>query len=119
MGTEGYPKVIKTVAVEGYDGLLLSIVVNLSGAEFEALVGNDDDTLGPALVTAYNGGVYQVGGAVLDFSSPEAALATLRSPSLPMDLRYWVRNAAIEAIDVHLEGLRGNFRRCFEGIKNS
>lgn len=117
MGTEGYPKVIKTVAVEGYDGLLLSVVVNLTGAEWAGLGASYDDAtraeFGRLLCKAYDGRRYEYGGNVLDFSTPEAALATLEAPELPLDLRIWVRNVPWEAINAYLEGLRGNFKVSF------
>lgn len=113
MGIEGFPRVTRTVQPEGYDGLVFTLVVNLSGATFDALL-TDGDSFGAALVTAYCGQCIEWHGYTFDFSTPEAARATLADPDLPIDLRWWLRNAPIEAIDVYLEQLRKNFRRSFE-----
>lgn len=119
MGIEGYPKVIKTVAVEGYDGLVLNVVVNLSGAEWDTLIRNYTESdearaaFAAVLAKAYDYRVYDFGGLALDFSTPDAAMATLTNPALPMDLQVWLRNVPWEAVNLYLEGLRGNFKVSF------
>jgi hypothetical protein len=116
--TEGYPNITRTVQPEGYEGLVFTLTVNLTGAEFVALASTEPATLGPALVKAFNGKKYEWGGLVFDFSTPEAALAMLERDDVPMDLKFWFRNAPIEATDVYLEHIRGNFRKSFEATKS-
>lgn len=112
-GKQDFPhRITRTVQPEGYDNLLFTLVVNLSGETFEVLAAGGD-ALGAALVEAYCGQTIEWQGYAFDFSTPENAMATLESPALPLDLRWWLRNAPIEAIDVYLEELRKNFRRSF------
>jgi hypothetical protein len=51
---------------------------------------------GAALVQAYAGGKVEAYGVVLDFSTADAALATLENDALPGDLIWALRNAPID-----------------------
>lgn len=131
---EGYPAITRTISPEGYGDLVFTMVVNLSVADFTLLVvGYDtisetdgeaeqakkrDQRLryGAALSRAFSGRAYPYG---LDFTTPEAALATLERQDLPLDLRFWLNNAPAEAAEVYLEGLRKNFRSSFASTPTS
>ena len=52
--------------------------------------------LGAALVTFYRGARVEAYGAVLDFSTPDAAVDTINHPEMPHDLAYWLLNAPWE-----------------------
>ena len=57
---------------------------------------NARSAFGAALVTAYAGAKVECYGVVLDFSTADAALATIESEDLPSDLRYALRNAPVD-----------------------
>jgi len=125
MGIEGFPNITRTAQPEGYDDLIFTLTVNLSGADFNVLLrGHEpEDTsgrsaFGAVLAAVYNHERIEWRGHTFDFTDGDAALATLESLALPLDLRFWIRNAPVEAADVYLENLRKNFRRSFESTSN-
>lgn len=53
-------------------------------------------TLGAALVASYGGGVVTAYGHTFDLSTPASAVDVLFDEAIPEDLRWWLRNAAVE-----------------------
>lgn len=71
---------------------------------------------GALLVRAYGGQRAEAYGWTFDFSTPEAALATVESKELPLDLRHWFRRAPCGAVQAELDemqddGLKKSFQR--------
>jgi len=108
----------RTFEPETYPDVKLPIWVNPTNKQLIDLyrgpvVDGDDDgreAFGQLIVQAYRGAKIDVQGVTLDFSSPLAALATLENETLPDDLRYWLRNAPMEAIVREREFLVKNLK---------
>ncbi len=97
----GFPARFKTYTPEGYADVALQIRVNPTSAELSRLAlgattDEDRPLLGAALMAAYAGGKVEAYGVSLDFSTVDAALATIDNDALPDDLRYWLRNAPVD-----------------------
>jgi hypothetical protein len=94
-----------------YPDLVLPIRVNPTVNKLLAMIGAvDDEELGQLLAEAFNFAVVEAYGVTFDFSTPEAAAATLTNPDLPADLRFWIRNAPIEVVEWVREDTAKKFR---------
>lgn len=99
-----FPKRYQTIRNPDYPDVVLDVLLNPTGTLYNDLIdGNSVDKremLGAALVAAYKGGKIEAYGESIDMSTADAALATLENESLPIDLRWWLRNAPLEIVDL-------------------
>lgn len=117
MGGKGnLPRRLVSCGHPNYPELAVSVLANPTGALFEQLLsgstqdGEQGAVLGAALADAYDRMRYEVYGLVLDFTTAEAALATIKSPDLPDDLAQWLRNVPIELVLLERDEYAKNFR---------
>jgi hypothetical protein len=73
------------------------------------IFADSEEEVGALLSTAFRATKIAAYDTVLDFSTPAAAWKTLNSPELPIDLRYWIRNAPYEIIEITREETRKKF----------
>lgn len=125
-----FPARFKTFAPEGYADLSFQIRVNPTNAELMTLVrgsvpetaDNEDAkarekakaqaraTFGKALMQAYAGAKVEAYGVLFDFSTPDAALATMELDGIPDDLAHWLRNAPVDVVLAEREAITKNYR---------
>lgn len=104
----------RTFSPEEYGDLKLPIWVNPTNAElvalFQGVVEGKREDFGRLIVQTYRGVKVEAYDATFDFSSPDKALETLEDEKLPEDLRYWLRNAPMEAVIRERESLVKNLK---------
>jgi hypothetical protein len=112
----GFPARFRTFTPEGYDDLGLKIQVNPTNDELLFLAGpipedaGERTRFGAALARSYDHAKIEAYGVTFDFSTPEAALATLDNGQIPDDLQYWLRNAPVEVVIREREHITKNYR---------
>lgn len=110
-----FPSRYKTFTPEGYAELCFQLRVNPTNAELITLAGpykepEERAKFGAALVQAYAGAIVEGYGRTFDFSTAEAAIATLEAPDLPDDLQTWLRNAPADVALREREYITKNYR---------
>ena len=111
-----FPKRYVSAICPEYPELKFQLLANPDGVLFGHYFGDVTDAaaaaiVGPAMVEAYAGGRIEGYGVVLDFSTADAAIETLRREELPMDLRTWMRNAPIDIVQHQRSEIEKNFQR--------
>lgn len=111
-----FPQRFRRAKCPNYEEAEFRILANPDGALYDALLTGDAATpenahaLGAALQQAYGGAKVEAYGETFDFSNPDAAIATIQNPALPIDLRAWLRNAPIDLVTFEREELGNSFR---------
>lgn len=114
-----FPKRYRPAKCEGYPDLTFHVLANPTGAWYDAFLAADTETderaqeLGAMLCEAYQGEKLEAYGAVLDFSTGASAVALLSDDSLPIDLRRWIRNAPIGAVQFERDEHGKNYEASF------
>lgn len=111
----GFPSRYKTFTPEGYAELRFQLRVNPTNAELITLAGpyQEPDArakFGAALVQAYAGAKVEAYDRTFDFSTAEAALATIEAVDLPDDLQAWLRNAPCDVAIREREYITKNYQ---------
>ena len=112
-----FPNRYRRCTPPNYPDLTLSVLANPTGALYQTLLFGDASTpestseIGAALVQAYAGAKVDAYGMTFDFSTADAAMATIGNDALPFDLRVWLRNAPNDLVAYERDEATKNFHR--------
>lgn len=115
-----FPKRLRSAKHPDYPEAVFSVLANPTGKLYDALLMGDTSTdensqaLGAALVEAYAGGKVEAYGVTFDFSTPAAAILTLKDERIPIDLRVWLRNAPTDLVAYEREDFDAKRRASFD-----
>ena len=110
-----FPNRYRRCTPPNYPDLTLSVLANPIGTLYQALLFGDASTpesaasLGDALVQAYAGARVEAYDMTFDFSTADAAIATINNDELPFDLRVWLRNAPNDLVAYERDEATKNF----------
>lgn len=115
-----FPSRFRKAVCPGYPEAEFRLFANPNGALYDALLMGDTSTpestakLGAALQEAFGADKVEAYGVVFDFSTPEAAIATIQAEGTPIDLRAWLRNAPIDVVSYERDEARSKLAASFE-----
>lgn len=115
-----FPRVYRDLPVEmeGYEGVSFNVLSNPTNRELEDFLNTRSaeyeeveeareqgrETFGNLLHLFFGKSVVDS----FDFSSPSAALATVESDDLPMDIKFWLKQAPLVALRRYQDDVRSN-----------